>query len=133
MAYAALEGEIPLIKKMATSLAVVAGIELANGSDLQMAMQDGTLVAFCSIITQTALTELTMLADKLVPSTIVGNFSGINVDIVHDLTAGLLYAFIARYYRLSPLDDYSTIMGFIKSMGFATVSLGIADVISQAI
>lgn len=122
-----------MIKKMSVAIGLTSMFELANGTDMQTALQDGTLLGIVSMLTDTVLTELVAIADKVVPSSISHQFAGIDVDIVHNITAAFVYAFVARYLDLSPYDDYATIMGFVRSMAFATVSLSIADVVGAAI
>lgn len=122
-----------MIKKMAVSIGVVTAVELANGTDLQTALQDGTLMGICQFLSETVLHELTVLADKVIPETFVRHFAGVDIDIVQNLAAAFIYAMAARYLDLSPYDDYATVMGFLRSMAFATATLSVADVVANAV
>lgn len=128
-----LRGEIPVIKKMSIAIGATTAIELANGTDLQTALQDGTLLGICQFLTDTVFHELAGLVDKIIPESFVRQFAGVDIDIVQNIAASFIYAMVARYLDLSPYDDYATIMGFMRSMAFATVTLSISDVVANAI
>jgi hypothetical protein len=128
-----LRGEIPVIKKMSVAIGATTLIELANGTDMQTSLQNGTLLGICQFLTETVLHEISGLVDQVVPEQLVRQFAGVNIDIVQNIAAAFIYAAIARYLDLSPYDDYATIMGFLRSGAFAVATLSVSDVVASAI
>lgn len=128
-----LRGEIPVIKKMSVAIGATTLIELANGTDMQTSLQNGTLLGICQFLTETVLHEISRLIDQVMPEQLVRHFAGVNIDIVQNVAAALVYAAVARYLDLSPYDDYATIMGFMRSAAFAVATLSVSDVVASAV
>lgn len=126
-----LMSEVPALKKGAVTGALATGIETANGAPISSAAQSGAFMGFCSLLTDTVLTQAAHIVDQVIPESMTDRFASMNVDIVKNLTAGAVYAIGGRYFGVAPMDDLVTFAGLGRSLAYATTVTSAAEVICR--
>lgn len=104
---------------------------MANGATMSIAAQSAVYLGFCSLLTDTVFQQGANIIDHIVPSEITQRFAAMNVDIVQNLTTGIVYAIGGRYFRVSPMDDMATAMGILRSVAYGTTIASASEVITK--
>ena len=125
-------GELPVMKKAAGCAFLAGGVEVANGSSVSLAAQSGVFMGFCSLLSDTVLQSGAHIIEKVIPEEISQRFASMNIDIVQNLTTGVIYAVGGRYLRVSPMDDMTTMMGLLRSTAYATTVASASEAITRA-